>query len=107
VLKINLFVSCDFRLNVKGYLRNNAIWTDHIKPKLPTSPLQLRRVSVLGIAALYSLFTSCEGFSVVAKTTFVAHCIHRDETLGLFVQFVDFCFRLRLTTDAEVSVCLS
>ncbi len=94
-------------MNIKAYLRNNAIWTQMIKPHLPTNTLKLRLASVLGIGGLYSLLTSCEGFSVVAKTVFIAHCIHRDKkTIGLFVQFVDYCFRLRTTTDAEVRTCV-
>ncbi len=65
--------------------------------------LKLRLESVLGVSGLYSLFTACGGFSCASKTVFVAHCMQRDASLlGPFVQFVDYCFRLRSNTDPEV-----
>jgi hypothetical protein len=88
---------------VKDFLRSNAIWTELIKPALSTSPLTLRFASVLGIGGVYSLLTSCEGFSVVARTAFLSHCVDLDPTrLGVFATFVDYCFRLRAASDVEV-----
>lgn len=87
---------------IQEYLHNNAIWTQQIKPFLPKIHLSLRFSSVLKIGGLYSLLTVHDGYSVASRTTFIAHCLNKDKTLGQYIQFVDFCFRLRHTNDAEI-----
>lgn len=87
---------------MQQYLYNNFIWTKQIKPRLPTNHLALRFHSVVKMGGLYSLLTVHDGYSTVARTVFIAHCLQQDKKLGQYIEFVDYCFRLRHTNDSEI-----
>jgi hypothetical protein len=68
------------------------------------NPLQRRFQSVVGMGGFYSLLTAQDGFSVVARISFYKFCEDADmKTLGVFARFIDFCFRLRLCDEPQVS----
>lgn len=95
-----------FSAQVKEFLSHNAIWTELLKPHVVAhNPLQRRFQSVVGMGGFYSLLTAQDGFSVVARIGFYTFCEEADKkTLGVFAQFVDFCFRLRLCDEPQVCI---
>lgn len=79
------------------------MWIQRYKPFLPTNLLKFRLVNVLGIGGLYTLMTSTEGSYTICRSSFVQYCMSsNDVEVNLFMQFVDSCFRLRMTDDSEV-----
>ena len=92
------------RQHVKSFLSINAIWTEQLKPNvIACNPLQRRFQSVVGMGGFYSLLTSQDGYSVVARISFYKFCNDTDaKTLGEFAHFVDFCFRLRMCEEPQV-----
>jgi len=89
---------------VKEFLNHNSVWTEQLKPHVPArNPLQRRFQSVVGMGGFYSLLTSQDGFSVVARVAFYQFCEDIDaNTLGKFARFVESCFRLRLCDEPQV-----
>ncbi len=93
-----------FRKQVRAIVKADEIWTQFIQPDLPSREYMRRAFLSHGLGGLYRLFTAVDGFTVVARGTFVTHCCAVDPArAGLFAQCVALCFRLRTCDNSDVS----
>ena len=88
---------------MKAIVRSDAIWTTFMLPEVSHRPYKRRVFMTHGLGGLYRLMTAVDGFSVVGRATFVAHCCALEPGgAGLFAQFAALCFRLRICDQSDV-----
>lgn len=81
-------------------LEANAVYINLIKPHLDSaSTIRSKFQTVLGIAAVYTLYSSQQPHILSLRKAFLAHC---QGVFLEFAEFVDICFQLRLCDDEEV-----
>jgi len=90
------------REHVKLQLKSDDIW--HIlKTEMPTQDNKKKAYFIHGMGSLFNLMVASEGYAIVAKSLFMAHCIEVDPRgMGKFAEFASYCFRLRVSDCEEV-----
>ncbi len=98
----------------KKLVKNELIWKDKIVPVLaereanpewnhPSRNFRWILFKYCGYPAVYRLYANVDGYSVVARQAFEAHCKALDPNrLGKYARFVSMCFRLRTVNNVDV-----
>ena len=97
----------------KKLVKNELIWKNMIMPVLaereadslwnhPSRNFKWILFKYCGYPAVYRIYANVDGYSVVARQAFEAHCKALDpERLGKYARFVSMCFRLRTVNNTD------
>jgi len=97
----------------KKIVKNELVWKNKIMPILaeressaewnhPSRNFKWILFKYCGYPAVYRMYANVDGYSIIARQAFEAHCKALDpERLGKYSRFVSLCFRLRTVNNAD------
>lgn len=92
-----------FRDMAAAKVKSDSIW-DMLKEEMPTQSIKVRAYFLHGLGSLFNLMTASEGYAIVARATFIDHCVEVDpKNMGSFAEFSYYCFKLRVCDNDQVS----